>query len=212
MAIIDLTQELSNDMPLYPGLPRPTFEDIARVDDDGYAMSRWRLVNHLGTHIDAPAHQIAGGDTLDQIALERLVTPTLVLDFSRRERPGALTVADLGDALDEVRAGDLVLVRSDNGSNWGTDAYWTGWSYPDGSAARALIDAGASAIGFDGPSADPVDTTTFDLHKVWLSAGRLIVENLCNLDLLPRRTRVVIAPLRVRGANGSPARVFALTG
>lgn len=210
MAIIDLTQELSNDMPLYPGLPRPRFEDIARVGDDGYAMSRWQFVNHVGTHVDAPAHQVDGGDTLDQIALHRLVTPAVVLDFSARERPGPLSVDDLGEVLGEVRDGDLVLVRSDNGHNWGADAYWTGWSYPDAGAARALIDAGASAIGFDGPSADPVDTTTFDLHKVWLSAGRLIVENLCNLDLLPRRTRVVIAPLRVRGANGSPARVFAL--
>jgi kynurenine formamidase len=46
---------------------------------------------------------------------------------------------------------------------------------------------------------------------VWLGAGRLIIENLSNLDRLPERTRVVVAPMKVRGANGAPARVFALT-
>ena len=94
--------------------------------------------------------------------------------------------------------------------NWGTDAYWTGWTYPDADASRALIDRGISAIGFDGPSADPVDTTTFELHRVWLGAGRMIIENLANLDLLPARAQVVVAPMKVRAANGAPARVFAL--
>ena len=64
-------------MAIYPGLTRPSFRPIARVEDDGYAMSEYHLVNHIGTHVDAPAHQIAGGETLDEIPLERLVTDAL---------------------------------------------------------------------------------------------------------------------------------------
>jgi len=64
-------------------------------------------------------------------------------------------------------------------------------------------------VGFDGPSADPVDTTTFDLHKIWLGAGRLIIENMTNLGELPERVQVVVAPMKVRAANGAPARIFA---
>ena len=67
-----------------------------------------------------------------------------------------------------------------------------------------------SAIGFDGPSADPVDSTTFDLHRIWLGAGRMILENVSNLDQLPERSQVVVAPMRVAAANGAPARIFAL--
>src|SRR4029453_2141437 len=93
---------------------------------------------------------------------------------------------------------------------WGTDAYWSGWSYPDEDAAHGLIQRGISAIGFDGPSADPVDSTTFDLHRTWLGAGRLIIENVTNLDQLPERAQVVVAPLKVREANGAPVRIFAL--
>ena len=196
-------------MAVYPGLPQPSFRPIARVEDDGYAMSEYHLLNHIGTHVDAPAHQIAGGDTLDEIGLERLVTEAVTLDVSRRE-PGPLPVAELEPHLEKIRAGDIVFLYSDNARNYGSEAYWTGWSYPDAKAARALIDRGISAIGFDGPSCDPVDTTTFDLHRLWLGAGRMVIENVANLDQLPERAQVVVAPMKVERANGGPARIFAL--
>ncbi len=209
MRIVDLTHELSDDMAIFPGLPRPTFRPIAVVERDGYAMSEYHLLNHIGTHVDAPAHQVAGGATLDEIPLERLVTDAVTIDVSQRE-PGSIGLAELKPHLAGIREGDLVFLYSDNARNYGSDAYWTGWSFPDAEAARALIERGISGIGFDGPSADPVDSTTFDLHRVWLSAGRLILENLTNLDELPARVPVVVAPMKVRKANGAPARIFAL--
>ena len=209
MRVVDLSQHYEDGMPVFPGLPSPSFVPIAKVEDDGYAMSEYHLLNHIGTHVDAPAHQIAGGDTLDQIGLERLVTDAVTIDVAGRE-PGPLTTEDLEPHLEKIRDGDIVFLYSDNAKNWGTDAYWTGWSYPDAQAAAALIDRGISAIGFDGPSADPVDSQTFDLHRIWLGAGRMIIENATNLDQLPDRARVVVAPLKVRDANGAPARIFAL--
>jgi len=209
MRIVDLTHPLSNDMPVYPGLPRPSFAPIAQVESDGYAMSEYHLLNHIGTHVDAPSHLVAGGDTLEEIALERLVCDALTIDVSVRE-PGPLALSELDPQLDAVRPGDLVLLNSGNARNYGSDAYWTGWSYPDAHAAQALIDRGISGVGFDGPSADPVDTTDYGLHRIWLGAGRLILENLANLDQLPQRAPVVIAPMRVAAANGAPVRAFAL--
>lgn len=196
-------------MPVFPGLPEPSFRAIANVPDDGYAMTELHLLNHIGTHVDAPAHQIAGGDTLDAIPFERLVTDAVTIDVSARE-PGPIGLRELEPRLEEVRAGDIVFLYSDNSRNWGTPAYWTGWSYPDTEAAQALIARGISAIGFDGPSADPVDSTTYDLHRVWLSAGRMIIENVANLDQLPTRVRVVVAPMKLRDSNGAPARILAL--
>jgi kynurenine formamidase len=207
--IVDLSHHYHDGMPIFPGLPRPSFKPIARVEEDGYAMSEYRLINHIGTHVDAPAHQVAGGDSLDEIELDRLVTYAVVLDVSNRE-PGSLSAGDIEPHLGKIREGDIVFLYSNNGRHWGSEAYWTGWSYPDAEASRALIQKGISAIGFDGPSADPVDSTTFDLHRVWLGAGRLIIENATNLDQLPERAQVVVAPLKVRDANGAPARIFAL--
>jgi arylformamidase len=207
---VDLTHAFGNGMPVFPGLPDPAFEPIANVEDDGYAMTSYRMLNHIGTHVDAPAHQIAGGDTLDDIGLERLVTDAVTIDVSHREPHGPVTLAELEPHLDRVRAGDIVLFYSNNARNYGTDAYWTGWSYPDADAARALIERGVSAVGFDGPSADPVDSTTMDLHRIWLGAGRMILENVSNLDQLPPRAPIVVAPMKVAGANGAPARIIAL--
>jgi arylformamidase len=205
---VDLTHELADDMAIFPGLARPTFRHIAVVEQDGYAMSEYQLINHIGTHVDAPAHQIAGGDTLDEIPLERLVTDAVTIDVSQR-LPGPISREELEPHLDRIRSGDIVFFCSDNARNWGSDAYWEGWSYPDADASRALIARDVSAVGFDGPSADPVDSTTFELHRIWLGAGRMIIENVANLDLLPERAHVVVAPMKVRGANGAPARIYA---
>jgi arylformamidase len=208
--VADLTHAFRNGMPVFPGLPEPSFEPIATVEDDGYAMTRYAMLNHVGTHVDAPAHQIADGATLDEIGLERLVAEACTIDVSHRDPHGAVTLAELEPQLDRVRAGDVVLFYSGNAHNYGADAYWTGWSYPDADASRALIERGISAIGFDGPSADPVDSTTFELHRIWLGAGRLILENVNIAERLPERVQVVVAPMKVEAANGAPARIFAL--
>jgi len=209
MKIVDLTQSMANGMPVMEGIAPPVFRDLAAVAADGYAMSEYTFVNHTGTHVDAPAHQIAGGATLDDIPLDRLVTEALTVDLTAH-RPGPVGLDVLGRFLPGVRRNDIVLLRSGNAANWGTDAYWRGWCYPDAAAAAALIEAGVSGVGFDGPSADPVDSTEFELHHVWLSGGAIILENLASLDQLPARCRIVVAPLKVSGANGGPARVLAL--
>lgn len=196
-------------MPLMDGIERPRFADLAAVEVDGYAMSQYTFINHSGTHVDAPAHQIAGGATLDDIPLSRLVTEAMVVDV-RERTPGPISAAELEPYLLEVHPNDLILFCSGNAKNWGTEAYWHGWSYPDADASGALIALGVSGVGFDGPSADPVESTTYDLHRIWLSAGRVILENLAALDELPSRCQIVVAPLKVRGANGGPVRVLAM--
>jgi kynurenine formamidase len=207
--IVDLTQPMANGMPVMDGIEPPQFRDFADVKVDGYAMSQYTFVNHTGTHVDAPAHQIAGGASLDEIPLDSLVTYAVTINVTGHE-PGPVGPTDLDGQLDQVLAGDLVLFRSDNARNWGTDAYWHGWCYPDALAAKALIDRDVAGIGFDGPSADPVDAEDYELHRIWLGAGKIIIENLASLAELPDRCRIVVAPLKVRNANGGPARVLAL--
>lgn len=211
--IVDLTQELSNDMPLFPGMARPSFQDIAVVAKDGYGMSEWHLRNHIGTHVDAPTHLVEG-ETLDDITLERLVTEAVVLDFSQHAR-GPLTRQEIEPYIERIQPGNIVLIYSGGSRYWGSEQYWSGWCYPDAEAAQLLIERGISGIGFDGPSADPVnladpENVIIDLHQLWLGSGRLLFENLTNLDQLPERVLLVVAPIKVRRANGAPARILAL--
>ena len=129
-------------MPVFPGLPEPSFRPIASVPDDGYAMTELHLLNHVGTHVDAPAHQIAAGNTLDDIPLERLVTHALTIDVSDRP-PGPIPLAELESQLHHLHPGDILFLCSDNARNWGTTAYWTGWSYPDSECAKRWWSAGS---------------------------------------------------------------------
>ena len=208
MRIIDLTHAMTNGMPVMAGITPPEFRDLADVATDGYAMSQYTFINHTGTHVDAPAHLIAGGASLDDIPLDWLVTDAVTIDLTGHD-PGPVGPADLGAALDQVRPGDIVLLRSDNAANWGTDAYWHGWCYPDAAATQALIGRGVSGVGFDGPSADPVDSVDFELHQMWLGAGKIIIENLAGLAELPARCRIVIAPAEGAQGERGPARVLA---
>src|SRR5215469_8218261 len=171
---------MANGMPVMEGIEPPQFRDLADVRVDGYAMSQYTFVNHTGTHVDAPAHQIAGGATLDEIPLDRLLTYAVTIDVTG-QKPGPVGRAELDGQLDQVRAGDLVLFRSDNARNWGTAAYWHGWCYPDMLAARVFIGSAGAGHGFDGPSSEPVDTVDYDLHRLWLAAGKIIIENLASL-------------------------------
>jgi kynurenine formamidase len=210
MPVVDLTHAFDNGMPVFPGLPEPAFASVSTVEADGFALTRYAMVNHIGTHIDAPSHRIADGDSLDEIGLERIVTDAVTIDVSARDPHGEVSLDEIEPQLDRVRPGDLVLFVSDNARNYGREAYWTGYSYPGVDAAEALIACGVSGVGFDGPSADPVASTTFVMHDVWLGAGRVILENLDGLATLPGRFPIVVAPFKVARGNGAPARVFAL--
>jgi hypothetical protein len=106
--VVDLTHTFRNGMPVFPGLPQPSFAAIAKVEENGYAMTSYSMLNHIGTHVDAPAHQIAGGDTLDEIGLERLVTDALTLDVSHRDPHGAIPLGELEPHLDKVRHGGVL--------------------------------------------------------------------------------------------------------
>jgi kynurenine formamidase len=117
--VVDLTQSMTNGMPVMDGIEPPAFRDLAEVAADGYAMSQYTFINHTGTHVDAPAHQIAGGATLDDIPLDRLVTEALTIDLSAHD-PGPVGLAVLGRFLPEVRRNDIVLLRSGHAANCGT--------------------------------------------------------------------------------------------
>ncbi|MDX6475533.1 MAG: hypothetical protein QOH95_1044 [Gaiellaceae bacterium] len=211
--IVDLTHALWDEVTVHSGQPPAAVGAVPRVVHDDPALTEYHVLNHMGahldgTHIDAPVLQGTGSATLDDVPLERLVADAVTIDVSDLA-PGPIARTTLEPRASEARPGDWVFLYSDNGRNYGTADYWTGWAFPDAGAASMLIDRGITGVGFDGPSCEPVDTTSFDLHRVWLGAGRLILENLTNLGELPSRTPVVVAPMKVREAHGGPSRVFA---
>lgn len=67
MGIIDVTKEISDGMPVYPGDPKVKIKIVRSLAKDGHALSEISMGLHSGTHIDAPSHFIKGGKTVDEI-------------------------------------------------------------------------------------------------------------------------------------------------
>jgi arylformamidase len=213
---VDLARALDISVPIRPGMlhwgRRPEIEIVeSRADGAVSNVSRWRIGAHTGTHIDAPAHFVDGGKTVDQIDLAVLNGPARVLDLTHvKEQITAadLDAAGLGDIGDEVR----VLLRTTNSATvlrtpW-KSAAWVGLA-PDG--AERLIEAGVRLAAIDYLSIEAVPYTThWETHQLLCGADVLILE-VADLLHAPAGTYDMIAlPIPLHGAEAAPTRTLLL--
>ena len=84
MELIDLTLEISNELPSFPGSPKPFFIPWADIKHDRYNLELLFLSSHSGTHMDAPFHFVNGGKKIDQISPSRLISKTLMLKIKKK--------------------------------------------------------------------------------------------------------------------------------
>ena len=237
--VVDLTQPLSEQTPVLvlpepfantPGLKR---HEISRYDDRGPAWAWYWLEigEHVGTHFDAPIHWVTGKDSDDlaSVPADRLIGPAVVIDKSAEaaEDPDyVLTVGDVDAFTAEhgpLPDGGWLLLRT----GWDARAHdqdaflnadETGPHTPgfDVECARflaqetGLVGVGVETVGTDAGAAHSFDPP-FPVHSFFLGAGKYGLTQLANLAKLPPTGAVVIvAPLKLVGGTGSPARVLAL--
>ncbi|KAI0250063.1 putative cyclase [Lactifluus subvellereus] len=229
--LIDLTQPLNCNIPVYPGDPLFSCQQSCNVPRDGYSVHVLSCSSHAGTHIDAPSHFFANGATIDQFPLSAFMRPALVLDVSHKQARECITWDTIEPVADRIRPGTAVLFRTgwsryyhyhhhDEGTHHQANARYFDhpWLAPD--VAQRLVALGVRLIGTDTMSFDqsPVGGSDFGVHRAVLGAGGLIVENLTNLDALlaaqdgagPDEEVVVsLLPLNIAGCDGSPVRAVA---
>jgi kynurenine formamidase len=224
--IIDLTQHIDANVPTYGG-ERDSFryERLAAFDREGYAAGALRVPEHFGTHVDAPGHFIAGGETVDRIDVKRLIAPAAVIDIRAKVKDNPdyrLTVADIQvwEGSGRIPAGAAVLLLtgwdrrySDAAKYRNADAngvlHFPGYSEE---AIKFLVgNSKIVALGIDTLSIDYGPSKDFAGHKTSHAAGLFHIENMTNLDKLPARNAMVfIGPLPIDRGSGSPARVLAI--
>jgi len=225
--VVDLTRPIEPGVAMWPGTPAPSFETKVTVEENGFFARLWHLWEHTGTHIDAPAHFISGGTTVEGLPLAGLVCPAVMIDVADHcaGKPDyAMTLDDVARFEAEhgqVPAGSAVLVR-------------TGWDVlgddrerymgPEGDlhfpgvgeeAATVLIaERGAVGIGIDTLGIDPGVDSAFSVHRhATLVNGAWNLEGLINLDKVPPTGALLVAgALPLVGGSASLARVFALIG
>ena len=214
MKVIDLTLTISEEIPTFPGSPQPNFINWETLEKDGYNLELLFLSSHTGTHIDAPYHFLKNGQKIHQIVTRRLVTEAVLIKI-RKGANQSITKTDIQKF--EKKHGKI-----DDGS---TVIFYTGWqknlkneSYflkNPGlavSAAKYLALKKINLVGIDSPSIDLGKDSKFSVHHILAKSGILIVENLTNLEKINSEMfHLIVAPLKLKNATGSPVRAMALT-
>jgi kynurenine formamidase len=228
--VLDLTHTLSPAFPIWPSAVNVPIKitNTTTVAKDGYYANRWELVEHHGTHLDAPAHFAAGGATAERLAAASLVVPAAVIDLRERARKDADAVV----TVDDLRAWEKAHGRLPKNCGVFLDS---GWDAKAGDARAFLGQDDAKTLHFPGFSKEAcawllaerevvglgVDTLSLDFgaskdfaaHKLWLGAGKWGLECVANLSKLPPAgATVFVGAPKVSGASGGPTRVLAVWG
>jgi kynurenine formamidase len=199
--------------------------------DGGFFYSAYAFCapEHGGTHLDAPIHFGQGRWSADQVPVDRLVRPAIVIDVAA----AAAADADHRLSVDELKAwearhgripeGAIILLRTGWSARWPDKRRYLGDDTPgDASrlhfpsygadAARILVaDRKVTALGVDTASIDHGPSKDFPVHQIVAAANVLGLENLTGLDALPPTGAWVIAlPMKIAGGSGGPLRAIAL--
>jgi len=229
MKLVDLTYTLEENSPYWPeDVPGSPFHaSVATTyQKDGNFTRTFSMPEHFGTHMDAPVHFDPTGKSVDQIAVEKLFAPAVVIDVSSSVKLIAdyrVTVRDIETWIGlhgEIPGGAVVFFRTGWASRWPSQGKYM--NADDGGvlhfpglsveAARYLLErAHPIGIGIDTGSIDCGASQDFAVHQLTMPAGVYHLENVANLECLPATGFSVMAlPLKLGGGSGAPARVVAL--
>ena len=232
--LIDLTHSFEADTIVWP-----TEQDFRLVTQQAgetmggyyYASNRLEMAEHGGTHIDAPTHFSKGGQTLDQVPIERLVGAGIRIDVSAhcaRDRDYLVTVQDFEQweaAHGRISNRSIVLLDTGFARYWPSRQQYLGTELRGLDGVRALHFPGlhpaaafwlvrerqVKAVGIDTASIDYGQSSKFETHVALLSQNVPVFENLDDLRDLPDRGFDVIAlPMKIAGGTGGPLRVIAV--
>jgi len=209
--IVDLTQTLQKGVTVYPGEPEATIEVVATVETDGYKTTHLDIRSHTGTHIDCPAHFYSNGSTTDNTPLSTFIGNGIALDCRSFAGSELIPWSFIAQHLSQPEHIDFILLFTGQSKTWCTPQYLDPFPTQTPEATRFLIDYGIKGIGIDAISIDAIDTNDYASHHLLLSNGKIIIENLCNLDqLFNRKFTFCCFPLKINQGDGSPVRAVAL--
>jgi len=224
MNYIDLTLELYDGLTTYKShppisiKPSATFESTGHRYEPpclGFRSSMISFSDHSGTHVDAPSHFMKDGISAEAMDVSKLLGSALVLDVTPWKMPEQPVTADMLAEAEKtqglyVEEGDIVLIRTWRGE-WGEDGFFEAKAL-EASAGKWLAERNIGVVGLDLPNIDVHDNMKREVHLELLDKGIYIVENLVNLDKLPKLSRFIFMgmPLKLRGATASPIRALAI--
>jgi arylformamidase len=216
--IIDLTVPIGSGTYSPPSLNRPIGVDVHHKEPGYWQVTSVEMSLHSGAHVDFSLHYREDGESAGHVPLDRTCGQALLLDLGMLEPRHEITVADLEEADPGLAAGDIALVRTAwTDRAWGQfPDYFVGSPSCSPAAAEWLVAKGCRAIGFDCFPEESAKKTSylpeeFVVHHIIGEGGAVLMQQLTNLDALPRAERFAFfaAFLKFTDAEGVPARFFA---
>jgi kynurenine formamidase len=224
--VIDLTHTMSPVFPTLFGVAGIELQPQFSFKKDGFNLNWWRVIEHAGTHLDAPIHFSEAGATVDKIPATDLVVPLAVVDVAVRAAQNPDYVVSIDDIAQwEKKNGRLpdgccVAMHSgwgafaaDAGKFTGRDVdgtlHFPGFGFE--AAAFLMKERRVLGIAVDTLSLDTGASKDFKVHYGWLPSGRWGLENVANLDQVPASGATLVVGIpKIKDATGGPARLMAL--
>ncbi len=209
MRILDVTVPIWAGMPVYEGDPGVEIQPwSALAKGDSANVSFLHFGAHTGTHVDAPAHFIAGRRKIDALSLEVLIGPARVIRV-----PDDVNEIDsdflAGCDLDQV---ERVLFHTRNSNFW-DQGFRKDFTHLLPEAAQTLVERGVKLVGTDYLSIEKFHSGNHRTHLALLSQNVIIVEGLNLSDVPAGDYELICLPLRIAdgAGDGAPARVVLRT-
>ncbi|MBN2267028.1 MAG: cyclase family protein [Candidatus Babeliaceae bacterium] len=215
--IVDLTHTLDNVVPTWEGTSG--FEQLLLEQFEGpdlqFREYAFTMRAGTGTHIDAPAHGLSDGTTVDNLSLATLHVPCVVIDVSAcADENFLLSVSEIErfeHLFGNIMPGTLPVIRTGWDLRWfDPDRYRNNLCFPSVSAeaAEALIKRGVVGLAIDTLSPD-LPSSGYPVHKQFFTAGKYLVENVANSSLMPPvGGYVIILPLKLLQGAEAPVRMI----
>ncbi|WP_416670376.1 cyclase family protein [Egbenema bharatensis] len=223
--VIDLTQPLTATMPIWPGDPEVEIQPWANYAEAGYFIHRITIGEHSGTHWGTPNTFITGATSAEQVPIEKLVAPAIVMDIRDQAAQDEDYRLSMGDVQaweasnGQISPGSVVILLTGWQERWTNPTafinqdeqgvmHWPGFS---AEAVEFLVsERQIAGLGTDTHGADPGNDEVYGASSAIYAADGLILECLGGLDRLPVvGATVVVGGLPIQGGSGSPARVMA---
>ena len=224
--VLDLSYAINDKLVPWPGDEKWFAAEVnASVEKNGYFTRSFWMLEHYGTHLDAPAHFPPGKATVDQIPAKQLFGPAAVIDVRAEGAKDAdyqlpaTRVEDWEKRHGRIASGAIVLLRTGWASRWPDAQKYRNQDPPgkmhfpgfSAEAAKLLVERKVSGLGCDTMSVDHGASADFAVHHLALGSGLYHLENLADLSALPETGAfLMVAPIKLQGGSGGPVRVFAL--
>lgn len=183
-----------------------SIEKIQSFKTNSVREHRLSISSHIGTHIDAPAHFLQDGATLDQIALETLVGPCRVLDFTNIKEQ----ITEEALIPHTIKTNDRILLKTKNSLLSSTDSFNYSFVYLDETGAHYLAKQKVRCVGIDYLGIERCQPN-HKSHIALLSKKIPIIEGLRLEQVEPGNYQLYCLPLLIPGLEGCPARAVLIS-